>query len=142
MMKEAKGIVRKIHAQRSRTDVVVPDGWKVFYDVSLHISDDSGHPNHGGKLWINQSSTAYATISFDPATKGVYVLFAGDQIAAQHEENWVRAKVETTGTSYEGECDVCLNLRRLFARSGFNDTKTVCDDCLKNEEKRNTETGM
>ena len=141
MLKQAKGIVRKIHAQRSRIDVVVPDGWKVFYDASLHISDDSGHPNNGGKLWIKQSSTAFSTISFDPASKGVYILFAGDRFADQHEENWVRAEIKLPGTTFEGECIVCGNLRRLFPQNNFSE-QTTCDDCLKDLEKKRQETAF
>ena len=139
MIKEAKGIVRRIHAQRSRVDITVPDGWKVLYDDTLHISDQSGDPYHSGKLWIKQSSTAFSAIGFDPATKTVNILYAGDQKLNEYEENWVRAKVETTGTSYEGECKTCGNLRRLYAYNHWSGYK-ICDDCLTElENKRRNE---
>ena len=132
MIKDAKGIVRKICSQRSRSSVIVPDGWKVRYDASLmHIGDDSGHPNHSGLFWISQLQTAFTTISFDPGEKIVYVLFSGDAMLDQQEEKWIRAEVKVTGTDYQGECFDCGNIATLW-QSPFSGItgQMVCDDCL------------
>jgi hypothetical protein len=142
MLKEAKGVVRRIKAQRSRTTITVPDGWIVRYDSSLrHIADETGDHIGNGTVWISQSMTAHSRISFDPLTKTVNILFDGDQMASDHEENWVRAEIKTTGTNYEGECSVCGNLRKLYPQNNFSG-QTTCDDCLKDLEKKRQETAF
>ncbi len=137
LITDAKGIVRRIVAQRSRTTIIVPDGWKVRYDSSLmNLGDDSGHPNHSGTFWISVNQTAFTTVSFDPGEKCVYVLFSGDKMIDDQEEKWVRAKVEVTGTDYQAECYDCGNLAKLWS-SPFATVvggEMICDDCMKKIE--------
>ncbi len=140
MITDAKGIVRRIIAQRSRTTTIVPDGWKLRYDSSLaHIGDDSGHPNHTGTFWISQLQTAHVTISFDPSEKTVYVLYSGDRMIDDQEEKWVRAEIKVTGSD-PAQCFDCGQTRRLWESpiASSYGQQFVCDDCLTIIEKIGT----